>query len=436
MIEQAEFGKKVKSYLRQARKQNGSTYLLEHLAAETSLNDIELKRKLYNRSAISESEVKVIIKALAKFEAITIRKQASELLTLMDYPDFGPEDWANSPLVKLKDKSSQTLPTELFQLSGKNITGIIGQGAVTDTNRVDGLPQNEFDIRCWATCDRLLGPVQTLIDYYNNTYNNDQVNERNFSVGNANQINRINEVSSTEKLDLSLVGKLFTRVANFYLQQSLYSEAHSLFEQALTISTEALGSNHLDLVEILAGLYAINYNVGDDAVASVLLKQIITITEKNLGREHRNLIEWLRSLAWIIEGTGEVAEAILLYKRAVAITEKTFGSKDIKLARELNSLGRLLYAIEDYAAARPLFERAITIAKKTLPSDHFSLAGYLVNLAKLLHATDEQNKALVMLKRALTILNRYPGYPYTDEIAQMVSRWENEINQSSGNQED
>ena len=101
-----EFYTKVKEYLREAG------YSLEAISSELGMTRSVLSAKFSGaRKALTHPELKIIIKALARLEAINTRAQALELLELAHCPKFTEAEWESAPLNKL-EKSSEFAPAK------------------------------------------------------------------------------------------------------------------------------------------------------------------------------------------------------------------------------------------------------------------------------------------------------------------------------------
>lgn len=91
------FSERVKNYLKNAG------YSQKVLAREIGIDTSVLTHKLNGtgRTILTQPEIREIIKALAKLEAITCQNDALGLLAEADCPQFGVEEWKNFPLNKL-----------------------------------------------------------------------------------------------------------------------------------------------------------------------------------------------------------------------------------------------------------------------------------------------------------------------------------------------
>src|SRR5438045_658182 len=104
MIDLKAFREKVHEYYRPVYLWNGPEprkATQKDLAEAISLNPTELNKRLNGRATLSEYDVRAIVKALAKWQAITIKAQAFELLEFMNCPAFSQAEWEAEPLSKL-----------------------------------------------------------------------------------------------------------------------------------------------------------------------------------------------------------------------------------------------------------------------------------------------------------------------------------------------
>src|SRR5689334_19955504 len=93
------FASLVKSHLKAAG------YSQKILANELGVNNSVLSHKLNGtgRFILTYPEIRSIIKALAKLEAINQREQTLELLDAANCPGFSSEEWKISPLKNLNE---------------------------------------------------------------------------------------------------------------------------------------------------------------------------------------------------------------------------------------------------------------------------------------------------------------------------------------------
>src|SRR2546430_17446124 len=122
------FRDKVEAYYKQTVNLDGKRRTQRDLAGEIGLDKDELSKRLNayedprtkRKWYLTGDDVFAIVRALAKWGAITTREQAVELLELMAYPHISSIDWNNEPLKYLRSSSPQPIPSpNIFTRGGK-----------------------------------------------------------------------------------------------------------------------------------------------------------------------------------------------------------------------------------------------------------------------------------------------------------------------------
>jgi tetratricopeptide (TPR) repeat protein len=114
--------------------------------------------------------------------------------------------------------------------------------------------------------------------------------------------------------------------SGYYLKgRARYAEAEPLYQRALAIKEEALGSGHPSTAASLNNLAEIYRDQGRYGEAEPLYQRALAIQEKALGPDHPDTATSLNNLALLYKRQGRYAEAEPLYQRALAICEKTLG---------------------------------------------------------------------------------------------------------------
>jgi tetratricopeptide (TPR) repeat protein len=211
-----------------------------------------------------------------------------------------------------------------------------------------------------------------------------------------------------------------------YRQAALaaYSSARPLFEHALAIRENALGSDHRDTAQSLNNLGGLLLSQGDLAGARPYLERALAIREKTLGPDHPNMAESLNNLGGLLDSQGNLVEALPYYERALAIREKALGPDHPDTATSLNNLGCLFDSQGDLAGALPYYERALAIREKALGPDHPDTAASLNNLGYLLQGQGDLVRARPYFERALDIFEKLLGvaHPLTGTAADNTAR--------------
>jgi tetratricopeptide (TPR) repeat protein len=116
-------------------------------------------------------------------------------------------------------------------------------------------------------------------------------------------------------------------MANAYCQQGKYAGVESLYEQALQLGEQSLGSEHPMLAIVLVNLASFHWGQYDHATAKSCFWRALTIRENSLGQEHPDITRIVLCLASLHQIQGEYAEAERLFQQALSIFEKAFGTK-------------------------------------------------------------------------------------------------------------
>ena len=201
-----------------------------------------------------------------------------------------------------------------------------------------------------------------------------------------------------------------------YYRQGKYIEAEALYQRALAIREQALGSEHPDVAESLNDLGELYYHQGKYIEAEALYQRALAIREQALGSEYPKVAESLNDLGELYYYQGKYIEAEVLYQRALAIREQVFGSQHPDVAESLNDLGGLYYRQGKYAQAEPLYQRALAIREQTLGPLHPDLAVSLSTLALLYYYQARYTEAEPLNQRALAIREQVLG-PFHPRLA-------------------
>lgn len=198
-------------------------------------------------------------------------------------------------------------------------------------------------------------------------------------------------------------GALVLHETGYYLtERARYDEAEPLYQRALAISEQTLGSLHDDVANCLLGLGGLYYRQGKYAKAEPLYQRALAIREQSWGPAHTKVASCLNALALLYSDQGKYALAEPLFERALSIEEQG-GSTHPEVATKLNNLATLYQQQGKYAEAEPLHQRALSIREQALGPKHPHVATSLSNLGLVYHDLKNYLKAEVFYERALTI---------------------------------
>ena len=202
---------------------------------------------------------------------------------------------------------------------------------------------------------------------------------------------------------------LLNQVGLYLKGRAQYAQAEPLYQQALNIYEQLLGSNHPDTATILNNLALLYVEQGKYEEAEPFFRRALVIRDQQLGAEHPYMAASLDNLANLYVNQGNYTQAEPLYQRALAIREQQLGPNHPNTATSLNNLG-LLYAEQGkYREAEPLYQRALAIREQQLGTEHPNTATSLDNLANLYVNQGNYMLALPLLQRALAIRERRFG---------------------------
>jgi tetratricopeptide (TPR) repeat protein len=144
------------------------------------------------------------------------------------------------------------------------------------------------------------------------------------------------------------VSELLNRVGSYLHGRAAYSQAASLFRDALAIREKALGPEHPETAASLNNLALLLGDLGEFAGARPLYERALAIREKVLGPEHPDTAETLNSLAGLLMGpVRHYGRAAALRARAGELREgarpraSSHGEKPQQSRRPTQRPGRL-----------------------------------------------------------------------------------------------
>jgi tetratricopeptide (TPR) repeat protein len=206
-----------------------------------------------------------------------------------------------------------------------------------------------------------------------------------------------------------LVAVALNNLAILYSQQSKYAEAEPLYQRTLHILERQLGSEHPDMAGSLNNLANLYFEQSKYAEAEPLYQRTLHIWEQQLGSEHPDVAYSLNNLANLYFEQGKYAEAEPLYQRALRILEQQLGPEHPDVTYPLGGLANLYFEQGKYAEAEPLYQRALRIREQQLGPEHPQVAILLNNLACLYLEQGKYAETEPLYQRALRIREQESG---------------------------
>jgi tetratricopeptide (TPR) repeat protein len=209
-------------------------------------------------------------------------------------------------------------------------------------------------------------------------------------------------------------GELAHALGRAEQEQINYRAAERLLQQALTITQEQLGINHLATATSLNNLAGLYRAQGRYTEAEPLLQQALTIRTEQLGINHPSTASSLNNLALLYKSQGRYTDAEPLYQQALTITQEQLGINHPSTASSLNNLALLYWAQGRYTEVERLLQQSLEIYQKQLGINHPDTASSLNNLAGLYESQGRYGEAEPLLQQALKIHQEQLGINHPD----------------------
>jgi tetratricopeptide (TPR) repeat protein len=197
-----------------------------------------------------------------------------------------------------------------------------------------------------------------------------------------------------------------------YDLEGKYEQAKPLYVRALQIREQQLGPDHPDTATSLNNLAALYRSQGQYEEAEQMLAHALSISEQQLGPDHPSTANSLNNLAGLYESQGKYEDAEQMLVRTLQIREQQLGPDHPQTALSLNNLAGLYYNQGQYEQAEPLYVRTLSICEQQLGPDHPYTATSLNGLAGLYYAQGKHEQAESLHHRALSIREKHLGHEH------------------------
>jgi tetratricopeptide (TPR) repeat protein len=193
-----------------------------------------------------------------------------------------------------------------------------------------------------------------------------------------------------------------------YRSLARYVEAGPLFQRALRIRERALGPDHADVADVYQNLGSLEHAAGNGMRGEPFARRAVRIRTRALGPHHPDVAADLTSLAALLDQQKKFRDAERLYRRALAIVERAHGPTHLSVAVNLNNLAAVRQALGRATEAEAMYRRALDISIAHLGDRHVQIGFSLNNLASLI-AVDRPAEAAPLYRRAMTTFRRALG---------------------------
>jgi tetratricopeptide (TPR) repeat protein len=187
-----------------------------------------------------------------------------------------------------------------------------------------------------------------------------------------------------------------------------FTDAGPLYQRALGITERALGPAHPDVATIYHNLGGLEHAAGNWLRGEPFARKAVRIRTRALGPGHPDVAADLTALAALLDRQKKYREAERLYRRALAIVERELGPDDHAVAVNLNNLAAVYQARGRVKQSEQMYRRALDIDSACLGPNHPKV-GFAVNNLAVLLKDDRPGEALALFRRALAIFRRKLG---------------------------
>lgn len=213
---------------------------------------------------------------------------------------------------------------------------------------------------------------------------------------------------------------LLTRAGYYLNERARYTEALSLYQEALKMTEQEYSSTHPNVATGLNNLAELYRTLGRYREALPLFQRALAIREKVLRPTHPHVAFSLNNLALLYLAQEQYEEALPLLQRALAIRERVLGPTHPDVAMSLNNLATLYRSLKQHGEAIPLLQQALVIYEQVQGPNHPNIATSLDNLAVLYSDLGQYGEALPLYRRALAIREEDLG-PNHPDVAMILN---------------
>src|SRR4051812_32820256 len=199
------------------------------------------------------------------------------------------------------------------------------------------------------------------------------------------------------------VGMLIFDLADNALERHDDSSAHSLYHQAIEIFDRLSQSGHPYAAMARSRLALLQQRAGQSQNAEEMLRPALAAIERSLGPEHPWVVRCLATLASLRNDAGDTQETEALIRRALGVLERIHQTGTILEATLLNSLGDLSRQRNELGTAETLFRRSLDIAERLHGPDTYFVSTALQNLGVVARERKDYAAAQADYARALAI---------------------------------
>src|SRR6266566_308724 len=219
---------------------------------------------------------------------------------------------------------------------------------------------------------------------------------------------------------------VINNLARLYFDTYRYTKASPLYEQALAIREQKLGSEDAAIAGALNRLALTYWYVGNNGEiskytqAETLYERALRISTQKLGAQHNDTLLILNNQALLYRSLGRYEEAKELNLHVLGIRRRKDPPVPLEVAQSLQNLAVTYYEQGDqskYEEEELLLKEALAIREERLPPKHLQIARCLRYLGLVYQAQEKYNEASPLFKRALEIFDEQLGKEMPETVS-------------------
>ncbi|NQU49628.1 MAG: tetratricopeptide repeat protein [Planctomycetes bacterium] len=235
---------------------------------------------------------------------------------------------------------------------------------------------------------------------------------------NAEALDRSLEIeflSQTDGPKSESVCKAIKNLANLNYQNGSYQDSLSGFEKLLAIREETVGSENLEVGEILNSIAFLHRALDDSKGGIPYAERALAVRQNSVGQKHAQVASSLDLLGTLYQSIGDLAKAKNLLNESLAIYKEIAGEDSLSAGTAIASLASIHSDLAEFEKANELYLQAFAIFENSYGPDHLQTALLSGNYGLFLGNIGDATGSEPWLRRAyeacLKILG--PDHPNT-----------------------
>ncbi|KIN06814.1 hypothetical protein OIDMADRAFT_173997 [Oidiodendron maius Zn] len=218
------------------------------------------------------------------------------------------------------------------------------------------------------------------------------------------------------KLDIDGLDWAFYSLGNLFTDQGKLAEAEKMYLQALQGKEEALGPDHLLILDTVNNLGNLYTGQGKLAEAEKMYLQALQGYKEAFGPDNISTLITVNNLGNLYTDQGKLAKAEKIYLQALQGKEEALGPDHSSTLDIVNNLGNLYKSQGKLAEAEKMYLRALQGIEEALGPDHISTLLTVSNLGLLYANQGKLAEAEKMYLRALQGYEEALGPDHTSTL--------------------